>query len=87
MDDTTLELDPNVFDPLTLQLALRKALTEQTALNVKLADRGRIKDYPIDNLGLTRVMTRNGPIEAIQLRYQKTSQAKRTYGLTPSETT
>lgn len=71
MDDTTLELDANVFDPLTLQLALRKALIEQASLDVKLADRGRIKDYPIDNLGLTRVMTRNGPIEAIQLRYQK----------------
>ena len=71
MDDTTLELDSNVFDPLTLQLALRKALIEQASLDVKLADRGRIKDYPIDNLGLTRVMTRNGPIEAVQLRYQK----------------
>ena len=71
MDDTTLELDTNVFDPLTLQLALRKALIEQASLDVKLADRGRIKDYPIDNLGLTRVMTRNGPIEAVQLRYQK----------------
>lgn len=71
LDEQRLELEDGVFDPLTLQLELRQALTESRPLNIKLADRGRIREYPIENLGRQAVQTPEGLINAIQLRYVK----------------
>ena len=71
MGDAVFELQDDVFDPLTLQLELRTALNENRPLQVKLADRGRIREYPIENLGLTTLQTPTGPLEVIQLRYTK----------------
>lgn len=70
-DETLLDLQDGVFDPLTLQLALRESLTRGELIQVRLADRGRIREYPFENLGLQSIATPNGTIEAIQLRYRK----------------
>lgn len=71
LDEQRLELEDGVFDPLTLQLELRQALNESRPLKIKLADRGRIREYPIENLGIQRIETPAGAVDAIQLRYVK----------------
>ncbi|MGB0965662.1 MAG: DUF3108 domain-containing protein [Litorivicinus sp.] len=74
MGDVTVDLDDNVFDPLTLQLELRSALNDGRSLSLKLADRGRIREYPIENLGLQTLDTPDGPLSVVHLRYTKNEQ-------------
>lgn len=70
-DDQTVALEHGVLDPLTLQLALRQALNARAALNVKVLDRGRIREYQFENLGQVTLSTTNGPIDAVFLRHQR----------------
>ena len=83
-DELSLDIQQGVFDPLTLQLALRQALSQGTALQISLADRGKIKAYPMENLGLRTLDTASGPLSAVQLRYRKNADSHTDMWFDPS---
>ena len=72
-NDDQVTLEDGVVDPLTLQLTLRQALNDGGSLAVKVLDRGRIREYTFEHLGLVTVDTPAGALELIHLRYQKSN--------------